>query len=166
MKKINHLLFVLAAVFIFTSSAYSQDKVFLLSEDGYVSVVEYTDWNTDNSIDYSGIYEFVYPGFNEKEEYAGDVFQNKILISFDNGKLNVYTNLIVEGDWQENDTLENASISSNQLFPNDNKLVEKDTQIKFVLLKYSDAKGNVKTIYGIKVENSESENGKFYQKIK
>lgn len=166
MKRVNYFLFVLAAVFIFTSSAYSQDKVFLLPEDGYVNVVEYTDWNTDNPINYSGTYEFVYPGFDEKEEYAGDVFQNKILISFDKGKLNVYTNLIVEGDWQENDTLKNASISSNQLFPNDNKLAEKDTKVKFVLLKYTDAKDNVKTTYGIKVENPESENGKFYQKIK
>jgi hypothetical protein len=159
MNKIIYCFFLFTGILIISSVSYSQDKVFLASEDGYVIVVEYMDWNSDYSTGYAGKYEFIYPGQTPAGDYEGDVFQDRIIITFGNNTLNLYKNLIVEGDWQQNDTLKNASISLNQL-------TATDTKGRFVTLKYTDTNGNIKSTKGLLLENSETKDYSFYEKMK
>lgn len=166
MKKIIYFVFVLSITLVFSSLSYSQDKVFLSSEDAYVSVVEYVDWNAEHTTEYFGTYEFIYPGQTPEGDYQGDVFQEKILISFVNGEVNLYKKMIVESEWEQNDTIKNLYVSSNYLIPVGKELTEKDKIIEFVMLKFRDAQGNMKTTTGILFQFPESKDYGFYEKMK
>ncbi|HEX2788517.1 MAG TPA: hypothetical protein VHP32_11520 [Ignavibacteria bacterium] len=166
MNKIIYRFFVLIGIFIITSASYSQDKVFLSSEDAYVSVVEYTDWNAEHTTEYFGTYEFIYPGQTPSGDYLGDIVQEKILISFNNGEINLYKNMIVESDWEQKDTIKNLYFFSNYLIPVGIELTEKDKIFEFVTLKYADPKGNTKSSRGILFQLPESKDFAFYEKLR
>ncbi|MCX6159141.1 MAG: hypothetical protein NTY74_14265 [Ignavibacteriae bacterium] len=87
---------VLLAIFLMSGYSFSQNKYYIPSEDAYFNI-EFEDDNRNNVEEYAGLYEYVYPGFLETLEYAGDGMYEGITLNFDNGILSIKSYGIVEG---------------------------------------------------------------------
>lgn len=150
---------LISAWLLLNANILSQDKVFLSSENDYVTVVSNIDWSTElNS--YAGTYEFIYPGVTEKGEYEGDAFGDDLVIEVkDGGNLFAYKKMTVEASWEQYDTLFNTSVSGNNL-------TSSNYSGRFVELKYKTKKGKVKKTYGIYLLHTGELYESFYEKMK
>lgn len=137
-------LFILLIFIVNFNFCISQNKIFLPSEDAWVTVVEFSDWIEDNQDNYLGEYKFVYALINDKGEVGdGDGYEEKIQIQKIAGKLVAFSMLNVEGwDETQKDTLHNFSINNNYL--NSDR-----PNLKFVILSYKDKKKKLKKVKGI-----------------
>lgn len=123
---------------------FTQNKIFLPSEDGWVTVVEFSDWIEDNSDNYLGQYDYYYSLINDKgENEGGDGYIETIQLQKIAGKINAFRLLNVEGwDDVQKDTLHNVYIDKN--------ILKSDRpDLKFVTLKYKDKKKKIKKVSGI-----------------
>lgn len=138
----------------------SQEKIFMPSEGEYVMLINISDWFTEDVNEYSGKYEFNYPGQTETGEYEGDAFGEELNISFDQVKLSATFNMIVEASWEQQDTLFNPAISGNILTANNGSG-------RFVTIKYKTLKGKIKTTNGVNIKRTDNSGYEtFYQKAK
>lgn len=150
---------LIAAWFFLNANVLSQDMVFLSSENDYVTVISGTDWTAELN-DYTGKYEFIYPGVTEKGEYEGDAFGDDLFFKVqDGGTVFAYKNMIVEGSWEVYDTLFNTSVSGNNL-------TSSSYTGRFVELKYNTKKGKVKKTYGIYLLRTGELYDSFYERLK
>lgn len=145
--------------FLFTITALSQDKIFLMSENTYVRPIEFTDWTVTTINDYSSVYEYGYPGYNEKGKFEGDAFIDELTVYIvdESNIITAAKKLNVEGSWQEYDTLKSPSVSINNLN-------SKNYSGRFVYLTYKTKKGKIKSTSGILLRPVGENTDAFYEK--
>ncbi|MBX7044243.1 MAG: hypothetical protein K1X86_00270 [Ignavibacteria bacterium] len=149
MKKIIFVIFIL----INGGFCFSQNKIFLPSEESWVTIIEFSDCNEDNPDNYLGKYKFVHPAEDDKGQYYGDGYNDIKFVGKILGKLFVYSYGEVEG-WSEpeTDTMKNPSIQKNYLLSDNQNLlidVPKSHAYKFTTLEYKNKKGKIKKTKGI-----------------
>lgn len=80
----------------------AQTKYYVPAEDAYLKI-EFEDDNKNIVEEYAGLYEFLYPGFLETGEYAGDGMYEGINLNFENGVLSIKFERDVEGQIAESE---------------------------------------------------------------
>jgi hypothetical protein len=150
---------IIPVLLILNTDILSGDKIYLSSENDYVTVLSASDWEADvNS--YAGTYEFIYPGYTEKMEYEGDAFGEDLIIEkTESGSFFAYKKMTVEASWEEIDTLKNISLSGDSL-------ISENYSGRFSELKYKTKKGKVKKTNGVFLLRTGEIYDSFYQKIK
>ena len=128
-------------------------KMYIPSGGGYFKVMEIHEWSEDDTKNYFGKYEYIYPAYDEFGEWAGDGVSDEMSVVFSNDSVYINSKMQVEG-WGEPET----TIRKFQ-YPLD--FVKNFG--KFVKLNYMDSSNRIVTTKGI-LTISGNEIVDFYEK--
>jgi hypothetical protein len=79
-------------------------KIYIPSGGGYFKVMEIHEWSEDDTKNYFGKYEYIYPAHDEFGEWAGDGDSDEMSVIFSNDTISITTKMRVEG-WDEPETV-------------------------------------------------------------
>ena len=172
----NKILSVIITFFLISGINYSKtEKIYVNSENSFVTVLNYSTWFANDTTDYIGKFTFVNPAEDDLGNPNGDGYMDNLQISYINGIENslgfsvfAYSALDVEGwDSPMMDTLKNARIEceGEMLISSKCSLVSDSFTGEYVILKYKTKIGTVKETKGIIIARSDNPGYKyFYEK--
>jgi hypothetical protein len=171
--------FLLILFFLFISFSYSHiknkiEKIYLNSENSYITVINYSSWYAVDTSDFSGKYIFINPAEDEFGKPAGDGYEDALYINSihenNNGGFGVFAYTFGEVEGWDNpmiDTLKNSRVEceGEMLISSSCSLVSDTYGGDFVILKYRTNNGLIKETKGILITKNDNKNYKyFYEK--
>jgi len=145
--------------FLLAQAGFSQltgtGKMYIPSGGGYFKVMEIHEWSNDDTRNYFGKYEYIYPAYDEFGEWAGDGVSDEMSVTFTNDSVYITTKMRVEG-WDEPE-------STVRLFHYPTDFLKNFG--KFVKLNYIDSSNRIITTKGVlTLGNSGNNYEDFYEK--
>lgn len=128
-------------------------KLYIPSGGSYFKVMEIHEWSEDDTKNYFGKYEYIYPAYDEFGEWAGDGVSDEMSVTFSNDTIYITTKMSVEGRDEPESTV--------RLFHYPTDFLKNFG--KFVKLNYMDSSNRIVTTKGI-LTISGNEFVDFYEK--
>jgi len=175
MKSEKIMLKLITTVFFLSAGLlYSQEKIFLPTEDVFVTVIGYEDDINPDILYYCGKYTYIWPGMDANGQPEGDAFRFDYVLTLNSSnEIDFYKSSMTEGFGEETkETYSDISINENKIRAS---YEFKDTtgttgkiicSGKFVYLKYKTKNGEIKSSKGLYFKGWEDYEAVFYEKQK